>query len=153
MSKKKKKNHRDFLSDRREGVSAEEREIKRQAFKKNRRYLIPLALNTIIFYALYAVLSNTNACVVILWVYAAALVGFSLAYIIYNRGLSRKNITIDMLPSTMSLDEKQAFLNEITRRADKSKWMITVIFPLVITFLIDTVVLYLAEPIIEKLGI
>ena len=154
MAKKKKKN-RDFLADRREGVTAEERERKREAFKKNRIYLIPLVLNTVIFYALYAVLSNISAlsCTIVLWVYAAALMGFSLAYIIYNRGLSRKNITIDMLPDTMSLDEKQAYLDEIVRRSDKSKWMITIIFPLVMTFLIDTVILYMAEPLIEKLGL
>lgn len=153
----KKKKKRDYFASRREGVTAEERERKRESFNKNKRYLIPLVLNTVLFYSLYALLTYLSGselvCNIIMWVYAAALVGFALGYIIYNRGLSRKNVTVEMLPDTMSCEEKQAYLDEITRRADKSKWMITIIFPLVMTFMIDTVLLFMIEPLIEKLGV
>jgi len=89
----------------------------------------------------------------VLWVYFALTLGFSIAYIVYNRGFSRKNLTLDMLPDTMSDAEKQAFIDDGNERLDKSKWMITIIFPLIMTFMIDIVVLFMMEPLIDALGI
>jgi len=154
MSKQKKNNnYRSFLSKEKEDKATAARERKKAAFSKNKKYLFPLLVNTVLFYGVYAILSSTPACEIVLWVYFALTLGFSIAYIVYNRGFSRKNLTLDMLPDTMSDAEKQAFIDDGNERLDKSKWMITIIFPLIMTFMIDIVVLFMMEPLIDALGI
>ena len=154
MNKKKKNNnYHSFLSKEKEDIAAAARERKKEAFKKNKKYLLPLLVNTVLFYAVYSVLSNTPACTIVLWVYAALTVGFSITYIIYNRGFTRKNLTPDMLSDTMTAEEKQRFIDDGNERLDKSKWMITIIFPLVMTFMIDIMILFMIEPLIDSLGI
>ena len=149
---KKKKNH-SYLPKDREDAAAEAKKRKEAAFKRNRKYIWPLILNTVAFYGIYAVLNNTPACTVVMWLYFALLIGFAAAYVIYNQGFFRNNLTPEQLPSSMSDEEKQAFIDEGKRRSEKSKWMITIIFPLVMTFIIDIVILFMPEPLIEMLGI
>ena len=152
MSKKKINSH-SYHSRKKEERAAEEKARKKASFEKNKKYLLPLLLNTVLFYAVYAVLCNTPAYNIVLWVYAAALTGFSAAYLIYNRGLSHRKLTEDMLSDDMSPEQKRAFIEDIKARSDKSKWMITIIFPLVMTFMIDIVILFMIEPFMESLGI
>ena len=152
MSKKKINSHH-LHSKKKEEAALEEKERKKASFERNKKYLLPLLLNTVLFYGVYAVLCNTPAYLAVLWIYFAALLGFSAAYVIYNRGFFRKNLTVEMLPDTMSLEEKEAFLNDVKHRADSSKWMITIIFPLVMTFMIDIVILFMLEPFMESLGL
>jgi hypothetical protein len=120
--------------------------IKRERFKKNRKYMILLVVNTAVLVSLYAFLVKQPYYMVALWAYLALTVGFSSAYIIYNRAFSRKGVTPEMLPDTMSDAEKAEFIADGERRMEKSKWMLTIIFPLVITFLFDTFILYVIEP-------
>lgn len=152
MSKKKINSHA-LHKKRAEDSAALERERKKASFDRNKKYLLPLIMNTVLFYGVYAVLCNTPAYNAVLWIYFGALTGFAAAYVIYNRGFFRKNVTADMLPDSMSDIEKQEFLDRVKQRADKSKWMITVIFPLVMTFMIDIVVLFMLEPFMESLGL
>lgn len=152
MSKKKIKSHA-YPSKNKADNAIEEKAKKKASFEKNKKYLLPLLLNTVLFYAVYAVLNNTPFYIVVLWVYFVALTGFTLAYIIYNRGFSHRNITADMLSDTMTAEEKQKFLDDIKERSQKSKWMITIIFPLVMTFMIDIVILFMIEPFMESLGL
>ena len=152
MSKKKINSHA-YHSKKSEDRAAEERARKQASFNKNKKYLLPLILNTIIFYVVYAVLCSTPACPAAMWIYSAALVGFAIAYIVYNKGFAFKKISVDMLPDTMTAEEKQTFIDEINERAARSKWMITIIFPLVMTFMIDIVILFMLEPFMESLGL
>ena len=68
-----------------------------------------------------------------------------LAYLIYNRFLYRKGVTHEDLPDTMTYEEKQAFIDDGNARLKKSKWMMLIILPLVVTFLIDTFDLFILE--------
>ena len=109
--------------------------------KKSLRTLLILAVNTLLFFSVYKVLlfyaeqtDQTFSSFVVMLAYMLLLVGFVLGYLIYNRFLYRKGITIDQLPDTMTLAEKEAFLADGERRLERSKWMMTVIFPLVFTF-------------------
>ena len=120
--------------------------------KKNLRYFLILILNTVLFFGVYKVLlyyaeltdeTFYSFCVMLL--YMALLVGFVLGYLIYNRFLYRKNVTIEQLPDTMTLQEKEEFLADGNRRLEKSKWMMLIIFPLVITFLVDTFDLFVLD--------
>ena len=83
--------------------------------------------------------------------YAVAGTAFLATFIIYNRAFTRDNITHDMLPDSMSEQEKEAFIQDGIQRKRKSKWMIIVIIalfcPLAIDFLIMTAIPTLLGPI------
>ncbi len=119
----------------------------------NLRYGIFLALNTILFFGFYRVLlsigeltQETFYAFLSMLLYMALLLGFSLAYLIYNRLFLGSSMTSEDLPDTMSLAEKDAYLAEGGRRKEKSKWMLTVIIPLLFTFLIDAIELFIIDP-------
>ncbi len=120
--------------------------------KKSMRLLLVLALNTVLFFALYKLLlfyadgtDETFYSFVVMLLYAFLLVGFVLAYFIYNRFLYRKGLTVEDLPDTMTLAEKEEFIADGNRRLEKSKWMMTIIFPLVFTFLMDAIDLFVLD--------
>ncbi|MBQ9801879.1 MAG: hypothetical protein IJW51_02270 [Clostridia bacterium] len=119
---------------------------------KNTRYVILLCGNTVLFFLVYRVLiaygeltQNTFLAFVSLVLYLALLLGFTLAYLIYNRFFWRHGLLPEQLPDTWSEAQKEAFLAEEKQRMQKSKWMLTVIFPLVVTFLVDAVDLFLID--------
>lgn len=120
--------------------------------KRNLRTLGLLALNTLLFFVLYRVLlyytemtDNPYYSFIVMVLYMALLLGFVLAYLIYNRFLYRRGLTHEDLPDTMSPTQKQAFLDDGEARLKKSKWMMLVIFPLVFTFLIDAIDLFVFD--------
>lgn len=121
--------------------------------RSNLRYGIFLALNTILFFGFYRVLLSIGAITgetfyafLSMLLYMALLLGFSLAYIIYNRLFLRHGITPEELPDTMTAEEKKAYIADGKHRIQKSKWMLTIIIPLLFTFLVDAVDLFIIEP-------
>ena len=144
--KKHRKKKRDF-----ETIEASEL-IKREKKQKNKKYMLLLVANTLVLMSLYMYLVKTPYMMIVLWVYLALTIGFSAAYIIYNRGLPRKEITRDMLPDSMTNSEKDEFIADAIFRMEKSKWMLTVIFPLIMTFCLDLFVLYILEPLFMNIG-
>ena len=119
---------------------------------KNIRYLILLCVNTILFFTVYRVLlsygeltQETFYSFIAMTLYMALLLGFVLAYLIYNRFFYRKGVTPEQLPNEWSEAEKQAFLEDGARRMERSRWMLTIIFPLVVTFFIDAVDLFIID--------
>ena len=119
--------------------------LKRRA---KRSYLIVTVLNTIAVYALYVILITAFPpySKVIVSVYLIALAAFSFGYVIYNRGFSRKNITVEMLPDTMSEEEKTEYVADAKHRLDRSKWCLTILIPLIFTFFMDIFILFIYEP-------
>lgn len=118
----------------------------------NTRYVILLCGNTVLFFLLYRVLiaygeltQNTFLAFVSLVLYLALLLGFTLAYLIYNRFFWRHGLLPEQLPEDWSEAQKEAFFAEEKHRMQKSKWMLTVIFPLIVTFLIDAVDLFIID--------
>ena len=126
--------------------------IRKQKIEKNKKYMIPLVINTVVLMSLYMYLVKKPYFIVVLWVYLALTVGFSAAYIIYNRAFSRKGVTPDMLPDSMTEEEKLEFIADGERRMEKSKWMLTVIMPLVMTFCLDLFVMYIIEHLFTGFG-
>ena len=123
---------------------------------KNARRVLLVALNTVLFYMIYRVAlfyaEMTDETIYAAWImgiYAAVLLGFVLAYLIYNRFLYRKGVTADQLPDTMTEKEKQAFIDDGNARLEKSKWMMVIILPLVLVFLLDAIQLFIWEPFIK----
>lgn len=100
-------------------------------------YIALLFVNTAIIFGFYRYSLEKAMFVYVLAAYMAVFAALTLIFIIYNRGFSRKNITIDMLPDSMSEEEKQSFIDDGKKRLKRSKWMITVILPFAITFCLD----------------
>jgi hypothetical protein len=73
-----------------------------------------------------------------------------LAHVIYNRAFTRKNITTDMLPPTWSAEKKAEFVEDGKRRIEKSKWMLSLIIPLLVTIAADAIYLF-TWPMIQNL--
>ena len=112
-----------------------------------------MVANTVLFFTAYQLLlafaertDKTFASFLVLAVYTALFLGFLLAYLIYNRFLYRKNLTPEQLPDSWSAEQKEAFLADGAHRLERSKWMMTIIFPLALTFLFDAIYLFLIDP-------
>ena len=121
--------------------------------RAGKRNALAVIVNTVLLYGIYRTLlyygevtDQTFGAFIVMVLYAALLLGFVLAYLIYNRFLYRKGVTAEMLPDTMSREEKEAFVADGEQRLERSRWMMTVILPLVITFLQDALQLFIIEP-------
>ena len=64
------------------------------------------------------------------------------SYLAYNRGFVNKDVTVEMLPTDWSEEKKQKFVAAEKARAEKSRWMLTVIIPFVIVFLCEALYLF-----------
>ena len=87
---------------------------------------------------------------IVYYAYWLAFGGFLIGYIAYNRAFSRKNMTVDMLPDDWSEEKKNEYINDGIRRAENSKWMLSVIIPLLVTIAADAIYLF-TWPIIQNL--
>ena len=75
-------------------------------------------------------------------VYLAVGAALALFYVIYNRGLSGRNVTLDMLPDSMTLEEKQKFISESKERLRKTKWVLLILIPIILVFAADMIYLF-----------
>lgn len=120
-------------------------------------YLVMLIVNTILFFTLYRVLLYLATTVqtayisyIVMISYAVILVGFVFGYLIYNRFLYRKGLTKADLNPEWTEEQKEAFLADGEARLEKSKWMMVIILPLVLTFLFDAIDLFIIEGVLKK---
>lgn len=89
----------------------------------------------------------------IMYIYVGVLAALALAYVIYNKGFVYRGATPEMLPDTLSPEEKQAILDGAEARMKKSKWMLLVMIPMTITLMIDVLYLFLLEDLFERMGV
>lgn len=82
--------------------------------------------------------------------YWVAFAAFLIAYVIYNRAFSRRNLTPDMLPRDWSLEKREEYVADGKRRLERSKWMLSVIIPLLVPIALDALYLF-TLPIIQNL--
>ncbi len=114
-----------------------------------RRLALLLLGNTVLlfgFYCYFVMRLNINW---IFWIYYGLLATSALAYFAYNRAFTREGITLFDLPDTMSAAEKEAFIRERDERKKKSKWLLTIIFPLCLTVFFDIIYLFFGERIVS----
>lgn len=76
-------------------------------------------------------------------VYMSIWVVTFLAYWFYNRGFSRKGVTPEMLPKEWSDEKKRQFIADGERRIKKSRWMIFIILPFCVVFIVELFMLYI----------
>ena len=78
----------------------------------------------------------------VMFVYMTSLAILVFAYIIYNRGFSRKGVTVDMLPPEWSEERKLEFVENGKLRLQKSKWLLIFIISLLFTFVAEAFALF-----------
>jgi len=108
----------------------------------NWKLLLIVVLNTIIIFGFYRLMLNFLYFELVMGAYLVLTAGFVFAYVIYNRGFTRRNVTREMMPEEWSEEQKVAYVMDGERRMQKSKWMLTIIFPLILTFMFDFIELY-----------
>lgn len=113
--------------------------------KFNWKLLLILTVNTVVILGVYLLAMRFYYFEYILAAYMILTAGFSIAFVVYNRGFSRRGVTPDMLPDTMTPEEKAGFIADGEMRLKKSKWMLTVILPFLFTFAYELINLYFAE--------
>jgi hypothetical protein len=115
---------------------------KKKISRESAQLSVLLLINSILFPVLYFTVANAGFDY-ILYVYTALAAILAFVFVIYNRGFSRKNVTPEMLPDTMSAEEKKEFIADGERRLSASRWMIAFLFPLVLAVALDVIILIL----------
>ena len=101
-----------------------------------------LVLNTVLFLAAYLLFIQINE-IATLTVYSIVTAVFVFSYVIYNRGFSRRGVTPEMLPAEWSYEKRCEFIEDGHRRLEKSKWMLLVIFPLIVVYAFELFSIYI----------
>lgn len=109
---------------------------------ENKKLLLRLLLNTVLLIAIYFIAAYLQF-PYIHYIYISAGIGLGFYYVIYNRGFSGKGVTPEMLPSAMSQEEKLAFIEDSKARMQKSRWVLTLLIPIIVTVAIDMTYLFI----------
>ena len=118
---------------------------KKELSPKKRQLAISLVINSLILLFIYygsIAINEPIISIIVTFGYMLVFGGFLIAYIVYNRAFTRKDITVEMLPDDWSIEKKQEFINDGKRRMEKSRWMLSVIIPFLVTFMADALYLF-----------
>jgi hypothetical protein len=107
---------------------------------ENKWLLLLMIGNSILFSVAYFALATIFPIYI---VYLAVGTVMTFIFVIYNRGFVGKNLTPDQMKDTLSPAEKQKFIDDCAARLHRSRWMLTVIFPIVLAFSLDMMYLFL----------
>ena len=118
--------------------------------REQRLLLLLLFCNTILFATVYFAVPQVFFFRYLPHVYIAIAAALGIWFVFYNRGFSRRNVTPDMLPDAMTEEEKQAWIEDGRTRFRRSRWVLTVILPIILTFLLDLLYLFF-YPMVEGL--
>jgi hypothetical protein len=104
-----------------------------------------LLINTLFFAVLYFVISKISyyAQLAVCMTYLIGGGALGLWYVIYNRGFVTKGKTPDMLSADIPYDERVAMVEDGRRRMERSRWALLIIIPILATFLLDMIYLFL----------
>lgn len=114
----------------------EKRPVDKKAMVKNILRLLVLVAVTLAVYLIYQLLVNKYFYPVMI-TYMTLAAASILSYVIYNRGFSRRGLTPEMLPDTMSQEEKEEFIEDGARRLRRSRPLLIVVFAFAFTFIMD----------------
>ena len=112
--------------------------------------LMLLVVVTMVVFAIYRFLIDFYYFEVVLIVYMVIATALVLTYLLYNRGLSRKGVTAEMLPEDWSEEQKTEYIEDGRRRLHRSRWMLIPIFAFLFTFAMDLIEL-LVLPFLQDL--
>lgn len=107
-----------------------------------KKHALLLLGNTAVLLPLYFVLAYLGVWFITpIYIGLATILG--LLFILYNQGFAAKNATPEQLPASMTMDEKLAFIENGKKKLARSRWMLTLILPLILAVLADMIYLYL----------
>lgn len=114
----------------------------------NWKLAVTLAVSCIVFIGLYFYLIRFSFWKIVVIAYVAIASILILAYFIINRAFTGSGVTYEMLPDTMSHEEKTEYLADVADRERRSRPLLIVIFPVVIALLIDLFRLFVIDALI-----
>lgn len=117
---------------------------------EGKKLLFHLLINSAVLITLYFLIPSLVNFSYMPHIYLIVGAGLALYYVIYNRGFVGKNATPDMLPNSMTPVQKQAYIEESKKRFRDSRWVLTVIVPIILTFFADMLYLFIF-PYIEEM--
>ncbi len=115
-----------------------------------KKLMLTLLINTVLMIAIYFAVPLLLHVSFMPILYLVLGVGLLLYFLIYNRGFVAKGITAEDLPDTMTAAEKQDYLETARLRFEKSRWVLTVLLPIIFTFIADVIYLFVF-PMLEGL--
>ncbi len=121
---------------------------------KAKKLAISLAVNSLILMFIYygsMGIGSPILSTVVMVGYMIIFGGFLIAYIAYNRAFSRRSVTEDMLPASWSGEQKQKYINDGKLREEKSRWMLSVIIPFLITFIAEALYLFVWTGLLQNI--
>lgn len=116
--------------------SGEGRQIKKPS-RTAVAMLMLLIAATVAVFTVYRVLMNFEHFEIVLAVYMIIAAALIVTYFVYNRGMSRRGVTADMLPESWSEEQKESFIADGERRFKRSRWLLIPIFAFLFTFAAD----------------
>lgn len=134
-----------------DGVPSERKPKKPMTREVKRRLWATVALSVILLIIWYGCMALGNyfhkdtLIFGVMVVYFLAFAALLITYIAYNRAFVNKDVTVDMLPPEWSNEKKQKFVDDTRARAEKSRWMVTVIIPFAVVFMTEFLYLYVWE--------
>ena len=109
--------------------------------KDTKTLLLYLLINTVALIAIYYLVAKVFPYIPLVYLLVGGALG--LYYVIYNKGLTGRGVTPEMLPDSMTREEKEAWIEERRNLLTKSRWMLTLIFPIALTLTVDVVLMFL----------
>ena len=111
--------------------------VSKQAQKTAILVLVNTLLAFVLYYGCVALMFNA-----IFFIYIGLASVLLIAYVIYNQGFALRGATPEMLDETLPLEERQAMIDRAKARDASSRWMMTLILPLIVTVLVDVLYIY-----------
>ncbi len=123
----------------------EHQSVKEAVSAFNWKRALTLVLATIVSMGLYFFLTSTPFWKIAVLAYIAVASVLIIAYFIVNRAFTGSGVTYEMLPDTMTHKEKEEYLADVADRERRSRPMLMVIFPVIVTLLVDLFRLFVLD--------
>ena len=123
----------------------EHQSVKEAVNAFNWKRALTLAITTIVSMGIYFFLTSTSLWKVAVLAYIVIASVLIIAYFIINRAFTGSGVTYEMLPDTMTHKEKEEYLADVADRERRSRPMLMVIFPIIVTLLVDLFRLFVLD--------
>lgn len=124
---------------------SEPQSVKEAVNAFNWKRALTLAITTIVSMGIYFFLTSTPLWKVAVLAYIVIASVLIIAYFIINRAFTGSGVTYEMLPDTMTHKEKEEYLADVADRERRSRPMLMVIFPIIVTLLVDLFRLFVLD--------
>ena len=121
----------------------------KQVARANARRLIATVVVTLVVLLIYRLMMNTPYFYAVFIAYLVLAAAAVLGYVIYNRGFSRKGLTVDMLPPEWDEQKKREYIEDGEIRLKRSRNLLIIVIAFGFTFAIDVIELFTIPLIME----